>query len=216
MAIDPICGMTVDEATARRVERDGKTVYFCSEHCRQKFLAGTGKTWPEPSAYAPARHEAAPEAQQAAGKYICPMHPEVAERQAGKLPEVRHGAGTGPSRGPKAEDHLHLPDAPADRAGPAGQCPICGMALEPKTIQPDTEEDDSELRDMTRRFWVSARLDRAGSAAGDVAHDRRRRWTIGWELRCSPGCNSCSARRWSCGAAGRSSSVAGGPSSPGT
>ncbi|MFA5180537.1 MAG: YHS domain-containing protein [Syntrophales bacterium] len=35
---DPICGMTVDEATALSAERDGKTFYFCSEHCRQKFL----------------------------------------------------------------------------------------------------------------------------------------------------------------------------------
>ena len=36
---DPICGMTVDEATALHVERDGKTFYFCSDHCRQKFLS---------------------------------------------------------------------------------------------------------------------------------------------------------------------------------
>ena len=36
---DPVCGMTVDEATALQTERDGKTFYFCSEHCRQKFLA---------------------------------------------------------------------------------------------------------------------------------------------------------------------------------
>lgn len=35
---DPICGMTVDTATAVHVERDGETFYFCSEHCRQKFL----------------------------------------------------------------------------------------------------------------------------------------------------------------------------------
>jgi P-type Cu+ transporter len=33
-------------------------------------------------------------------------------------------------------------------------CPICGMALEPETITLDTEEDTSELDDMTRRFWV--------------------------------------------------------------
>jgi Cu+-exporting ATPase len=39
MAKDPICGMTVDEATALRAERDGQTFYFCSEHCRKKFLA---------------------------------------------------------------------------------------------------------------------------------------------------------------------------------
>ena len=35
---DPICGMTVDEVTALHAERDGKTFYFCSDHCRQKFL----------------------------------------------------------------------------------------------------------------------------------------------------------------------------------
>lgn len=36
---DPVCGMTVDEATALHVDRDGKTFYFCGDHCRQKFLA---------------------------------------------------------------------------------------------------------------------------------------------------------------------------------
>ena len=36
---DPICGMTVDEATALHAERDGKTFYFCSDHCQQKFLS---------------------------------------------------------------------------------------------------------------------------------------------------------------------------------
>jgi Cu+-exporting ATPase len=36
---DPICGMTVDEATALHAERDGKTYYFCCDHCRQKFLS---------------------------------------------------------------------------------------------------------------------------------------------------------------------------------
>jgi Cu+-exporting ATPase len=35
-----------------------------------------------------------------------------------------------------------------------GSCPICGMALEP--LSPSLEaEDDSELRDMTRRFWLA-------------------------------------------------------------
>ena len=35
---DPICGMTVDEATALRAERNGKTFYFCGNHCRETFL----------------------------------------------------------------------------------------------------------------------------------------------------------------------------------
>lgn len=36
---DPICGMTVDEATALHAERDGKTFSFCSDSCRKKFLS---------------------------------------------------------------------------------------------------------------------------------------------------------------------------------
>jgi len=41
------------------------------------------------------------------------------------------------------------------RVGP-GNCPICGMALEP--LDATAGEDDSELRDMTRRFWTSVAL----------------------------------------------------------
>lgn len=47
MTKDPICGMTVDEGTALRVERDGKTFYFCSDHCRQKFLSTPTVAKPE-------------------------------------------------------------------------------------------------------------------------------------------------------------------------
>ena len=36
---DPVCGMTVDPATARHAERDGATFYFCGDHCRAKFLS---------------------------------------------------------------------------------------------------------------------------------------------------------------------------------
>jgi P-type Cu+ transporter len=39
-----------------------------------------------------------------------------------------------------------------------GNCPICGMALEPKTPISADEEENAELRDMTRRFWVGAAL----------------------------------------------------------
>ncbi|MEP7063014.1 MAG: heavy metal translocating P-type ATPase [Betaproteobacteria bacterium] len=41
------------------------------------------------------------------------------------------------------------------QAGP-GNCPICGMALEP--LDATASEDNTELRDMTRRFWASAAL----------------------------------------------------------
>jgi len=42
------------------------------------------------------------------------------------------------------------------RAEP-GACPICGMALEPRTVTA-AQEENPELRDMTRRFWVSVVL----------------------------------------------------------
>jgi len=43
------------------------------------------------------------------------------------------------------------------RAGP-GQCPICGMALEPRIITTAEEIANPELDEMTRRFWISAAL----------------------------------------------------------
>ena len=46
------------------------------------------------------------------------------------------------------------PEVVSDGPGP---CPICGMALEPVTVSLD-DADDSELRDMQRRFWVSVAL----------------------------------------------------------
>ena len=36
---DPVCGMTVDPGTALHAERDGHTSYFCSDHCKTKWLA---------------------------------------------------------------------------------------------------------------------------------------------------------------------------------
>jgi len=39
-----------------------------------------------------------------------------------------------------------------------GNCPICGMALEPKTPGAGADEENTELRDMTRRFWIGAVL----------------------------------------------------------
>ncbi len=72
MAVDPICGMTVAEASPLRVERDGQTFYFCSEHCRRSFLEGN-LAWPA----------------RATGQviYTCPMHPEVQQAQPGHCPK---------------------------------------------------------------------------------------------------------------------------------
>ena len=39
-----------------------------------------------------------------------------------------------------------------------GNCPICGMTLEPKNIVAGNDEENTELRDMTRRFRIGAAL----------------------------------------------------------
>ncbi|BAY59447.1 hypothetical protein NIES2135_63240 (plasmid) [Leptolyngbya boryana NIES-2135] len=38
-AVDPICGMTVQKATAIKGEYEGQTYYFCSPHCQNIFAA---------------------------------------------------------------------------------------------------------------------------------------------------------------------------------
>ena len=43
-AIDPVCGMTVNPATAKfRAEHGGRTYYFCCGGCQAKFTADAGR-----------------------------------------------------------------------------------------------------------------------------------------------------------------------------
>ena len=48
------------------------------------------------------------------------------------------------------------PMHPEVRQDHPGACPICGMALEPETILSADEPANPELRDMSRRLWISA------------------------------------------------------------
>ncbi len=109
MIKDPICGMTVNKATSLSAERNGEMFYFCSDHCRQKFLS-TSTT---------AKHKDNPSGE---AIYMCPMHPEVQQ-------------------------------------GHPGDCPKCGMALEPKTVTAGIDdEENTELHNMTNHFWAAAAL----------------------------------------------------------
>ncbi|MDZ4735103.1 MAG: heavy metal translocating P-type ATPase [Rhodospirillaceae bacterium] len=81
-AIDPVCGMRVDPATAvHRAEHDGDAWYFCGARCRTRFLE-------EPARWiAKARGAAAVEAPASPGAiYICPMHPEIRQVGPGACP----------------------------------------------------------------------------------------------------------------------------------
>src|SRR6187397_1519101 len=80
MAIDPVCGMTVDpEKAAGRIEHGGKVYFFCGKGCVAKFQADPAKyvESPKPSVQAPAPH---------AAEYTCPMHPQILQAGPGSCP----------------------------------------------------------------------------------------------------------------------------------
>ncbi len=112
---DPVCGMAVDPSAGKPShEHGGKTYYFCSSGCHDKFVAN-------PDHFVSGAHKEQGKAQPKGTKYTCPMHPDV----------VR--------------------DAPGD-------CPKCGMALEPMGVPAEDEGPNPELVDFTRRMWVGAIL----------------------------------------------------------
>ena len=89
MAIDPICGMTVDTTTALNADRDGEAFYFCSEHCRKSFLVQ--ETQPATNSKdAHAHHDHSRNERSGVNPsaiYTCPMHPEVQQDHPGDCPK---------------------------------------------------------------------------------------------------------------------------------
>ena len=76
---DPVCGMTVDPATAKhRAEHAGDSYFFCSARCRERFTTEPAR-YLTPSTVAP---------QPAAGEalWTCPMHPQIVREAPGSCP----------------------------------------------------------------------------------------------------------------------------------
>ena len=89
--------------------------------------------------------------------FTCPMHPEVQQRGPGVCPKCGMALEPSGVQVPVTRTEWTCPMHPEIvRDGP-GNCPICGMALEPRTVYAKGEENP-ELADMSRRFWVSAGL----------------------------------------------------------
>ncbi len=157
---DPVCGMEVSEESPRRHVHQGVTYFFCSAGCLEKFSE-------DPAKYLALREHAPPchrrhgakapaQAPPAGILYTCPMHPEIQQSTPGSCPKcgmaleaLPHGSGAG---------HVGYvcPMHPEVGQAEPGACGICGMALEPSAAE--ALEESPELRDMTRRFWISIAL----------------------------------------------------------
>jgi Cu+-exporting ATPase len=130
--IDPVCGMEVDpERAAGHSEHGGKAYWFCSASCKRKFDAD------------PERYVGQPQTKSECG-------------------QCGHGDSK-PTIQPV--EVIHTEPTPATYTCPMhpeivrnepGNCPICGMTLEPRNVV--AEAENPELAEMSRRFWVSGAL----------------------------------------------------------
>lgn len=178
--IDPVCGMTVDDTKNKggSFEYHGTTHYFCSQGCRSKFEtdpAGWLKSGPKGMGRTPApqhvstpapvhRSTRAPEHVSTAAQqhtstpvWTCPMDPEVREPKPGDCPKCGMALELDVPPAPATSVEWTCPMHPEVVRSEPGSCPICGMALEPRTVTA-AEPENHELKDMTRRLWISAAL----------------------------------------------------------
>jgi len=182
-AKDPICGMNVIPETARyKAPHHGKEYFFCSAGCLAKFQADPEKILsspPKPMAMkmssglislgapmssvntnspktpAPPRSGAQKDAR-GEPVYICPMCPEVRESAPVPCPKCGMALDRESPALPAMTTEYTCPMHPEIVGSEPGACPICGMALEPRTVT--LKDDNPELRDMSRRFWISLTL----------------------------------------------------------
>lgn len=146
--IDPVCGMTVNpETAAGKFEYKGKTYYFCNPHCLHKFQSN-------PESYLNKKTQTEEPKHEAGVGYFCPMCPEVKSDVPAACPKCGMALEPTTPLSPKTKIEYTCPMHPEIVRDEPGSCPICGMALEPRTVTLEVEENP-ELKDMSRRFWIS-------------------------------------------------------------
>jgi Cu+-exporting ATPase len=155
---DPVCGMTVDpEAGKPASTHDGHRYHFCSEGCRRKFEA-------DPKAFLTARDP------------VCGMQVDrstaahMAKREGEKFyfcsdrcqskfeddPDAYLGDRSAEEKMPEGTQYT-CPMHPEIVRNQPGDCPKCGMALEPMTPSAETGPNP-EFTDFKRRLWITAPL----------------------------------------------------------
>jgi len=89
--------------------------------------------------------------------YTCPMHPEVHREQPGSCPKCGMALEKAVDSAPDIRIEYVCPMHPEIIRNEPGSCPKCGMALEPRDVSGE-EEENHELTNMSRRFWISTAL----------------------------------------------------------
>lgn len=111
-AIDPVCGMTVDPATALSATKDGQVSHFCSEHCRQAFR--TGEAIEEPASCCGGLHQIQmvrpTSSLNSNAAYYCPMCPGVESDRPGICPQCGMALVPKPGSLPTDDDDAGLQD----------------------------------------------------------------------------------------------------------
>jgi Cu+-exporting ATPase len=154
--LDPVCGMTVDPRTAAGSHaRDGRTYWFCSTGCLDRFRADPDRYLGAGARFEP--HGVSPPSGAGPADHTCPMHPEVRLPASSPCPTCGMALEPVALTAPAARTEWVCPMHPEIVRTAPGACPICGMALEPRTVTLEAEVSP-ELRDMTRRFWAGLAL----------------------------------------------------------
>jgi Cu+-exporting ATPase len=157
---DPVCGMTVDPAAGKpSLAYEGRVYHFCCDGCRKKFEAAPqdyltakdpvcGMSVDRATAKHLLRHEGEKH-------YFCSAGCKAKfEAEPGAYRDGSRPASKLAPKGTQYTCPMH-PEVISDRPG---DCPKCGMALEPMGIPPANEGPNPELVDFTHRLWISAAL----------------------------------------------------------
>ncbi|MEW6714183.1 MAG: heavy metal translocating P-type ATPase [Nitrospirota bacterium] len=147
--VDPVCKMTIDpKSAAGSSVYKGVTYYFCAVSCKKKFEA-------DPEAYIGEKAKVRVEAPAPKGtQYTCPMDPEIVQDKPGSCPICGMALEPLVPLLSVTKTEWTCPMHPEVVSDKPGDCPKCGMALEPHTVTAE-EEENPELINMNRRFWVS-------------------------------------------------------------
>ena len=138
---DPVCGMEIEMGSAAATRNyEGETFYFCSSSCAQKFDA-------DPARYARQTFE------------------ENHHRSDSVSSEPRDSLERGmrlerypADRSPTGNTIYTCPMHPQIEQDHPGDCPICGMRLEPKARALEGAAEDREVKSLASKFWLGVML----------------------------------------------------------